>query len=894
MNKKVNKEIKILILEDLDSDFELVNLELKRSGMVYGCRHAKSGEDFIKELENDSDVILADYNLPQFTALDALTIIKERKLRIPFILVTGTQTEEVAVECMKRGADDYILKANLTRLPTAIEHALHNKEIEDEKERVQRELEKSENKFRALYESMPLSVIIYDPVTFDIKEVNTAAENLYGYSKEEFASKNLADIRPSNEVDRLAKKKDMYFSDRASYLGEWKHMNKAGEVFIVEINNYPINIDGKELRVSIISDITDRKRTAEALQRSERKYRSIFNEAPIGISNIDAKGGIINVNKAFAEMMGYTHEEICRLSMFDLTHPSDRSSSKNQLQDLVSAKIKSMKFEKRYLKNSGEVLWANATVTAVNNDDGKFLYTISMIEDITERIKHETALRESEEKYRELADSLPQIIFETDEQGRLIYVNRQGAEFMGYERDYVESRPLVLSFVHPGDRVEASARLNAILKGSETRGKEIRMIRKDGREVESMIYSSPVKKENEIIGLRGIIVDVTERKQMEEDLKEAKERAEEMNNLKSVFLANMSHELRTPMIGILGYSQMIAEDVKDPEIKQMAGTILKSANRLTDTLNLILDLSKVEANKIDLRLHSVNINGLIEESLNHYKLAIEEKGLKVRFKAAKTNVVCAVDERLFSQVMGNLINNAVKYTQEGGLDIDLSVEGKEAVIKVRDTGIGIKESDLGVIFEPFRQVSEGYNRRFEGTGLGLTISKKFVQLMNGSIIVESEVDKGSVFTVRLPYIIMEGDAKVVETKESRLNNRVKKKNSRLLLVEDDRINVDVINLFLRDYCSVDHSMSASEALEMVKTKKYDAILMDINLKGMSGLEAVKLIREMDDYKNTPVIAVTAYAMAGDRKKILSGGCSHYLAKPFSKKELVELLETILN
>jgi len=420
------------------------------------------------------------------------------------------------------------------------------------------------------------------------------------------------------------------------------------------------------------------------------------------------------------------------------------------------------------------------------------------------------------------------------------------------------------------------------------------MMRSDGHVLESMIYSSPVRKGKTIVGLRGIIVDVSDRKKMEEDLKEAKERAEEMNNLKSIFLANMSHELRTPMIGILGYSQMIAEDVKDPEIKQMAGTVVKSANRLTDTLNLILDLSKVEANKIDLRLHPVNINRIVEESVNHYKLSAEEKNLKLNFKAAHPDIAAWLDERLLSQVIGNLINNAVKYTHEGYVDVELTVENKDSVIRVKDTGIGISEKNIDVIFEAFRQVSEGYNRRFEGTGLGLTICKKFIELMNGSVYVESEVNKGSVFTVKFPNIKIQGDAGVVQIKESRFKERVKKRNSQLLLVEDDKVNIDVINLFLRDYCDVEHSMSAVEAIEMAKSKRYDAILMDINLKGMSGLDAVKMIRELDEYKNTPVIAVTAYAMAGDRKRFLSQGCSHYLAKPFSKKELIELLETILN
>ncbi len=606
---------------------------------------------------------------------------------------------------------------------------------------------------------------------------------------------------------------------------------------------------------------------------------------------------MVNVNHAFAHMLGYTREELYGKLMYDITYPDDKAASKLQLGELVSAKTKSMRIEKRYLKKTGEVVWANVTVTAVYDDDGKFLYTISMIEDISTRIKHEAILRESEEKYRELAESLPQIIFETDEQSRLIYVNRQGAEFMGYDMSIVESRPNVISFVYPEDREEALTRTMKIMNGAETRGEEIRMLRRDGNIIESLIYSSPIRKGDKIMGLRGIIVDVSERRKMEEELKKAKESAEEMNKLKSIFLANMSHELRTPMIGILGYSQMISEDVKDPEVKKMAGTIVRSANRLTETLNLILDLSKVEANKIDLHFNKVNVASIVEESVNHFKAAAEEKELTINLKADKTDIICSLDERLFSLVMGNLINNAVKYTDKGSVDVKLTLENDEAVIRVKDTGIGISKKDTEIIFEAFRQASEGYNRRFEGTGLGLTISKKFVELMHGSIQVESEINTGSVFTIRFPSLKLKGNDKITETKESgkgEIKERVKKRDSKLLLVEDDKVNVDVINLFLRDYCDVDHSSSALEALKMVKSRKYDAILMDINLKGMTGLDAVKHIRQLNDYKDIPVVAVTAYAMAGDRKRFLEQGCSHYLAKPFSKKELIELLETILN
>ena len=1265
----IKEKINILILEDLQSDYELVLLQLKNSAFNYTPNRIITKDEFIKEIEKQPDIILADYNLPQFNALEALSILKEKELKIPFILVTGAQKEEVAVECMKQGADDYILKSNLTRLPAAVENVLYNKNLENEREHALSELAKSEYKFRSLYQSMPFPVIVYNPETFEILDVNEAATKMYGYTRDEFLQITLKEIRPPEEVEKLDLKKEMYSQDKASYLGEWKHMNKAGSVFDIEIYNYPVTLKGMKARVSIIHDISDRKLAIDALNRSERKYKSIFNEAPIGISNVDPEGKLLNANRAFEEMLGYSTGELKGSFVDSITHPEDLSASHFHLNKFISGNQASEKIEKRFIKKTGEIVWCNVTVSGVYDKGKKFLYTISMIEDITkrkkqeneiaeseksyrglfnsisdaiyildeegrfldindnaekmygyekseiigqtplmfnadglnvtdgtfqrirqvyegstsriewwgkrkngeifphelslssgtyfgrkvvvaiarditDRKKYETDLAESEKKYRDLADFLPQIVFEADLTGKLIYINKRGATALGYPLDYVYSGPSVISFLHPDDRDEALLNFRKNLEGEEGPGREYRLLKNDGTVLESIIYSSPLVREKNIEGIRGIVVDISAMKKMEEILreserkyrllfeknlaavfkssvdgeivefnetfvkmygyssstellnnytpdfslkkelrdsvipylsdgkelnnielklkkkngatlwvlgnigliqnendksffvqgtliditdkkiaeeqanilaralteisefvvmtdenqriifvndafckcygytfneiigrksevldsdknpaglqkqifeeskkggwngelinktkygrefpiylstkkmddkstgrvtyisisrditrqkesesilKEAKERAEVMNNLKSTFLANMSHELRTPMIGILGYAGMIQEDTSDSEIKEMAGAIVKSANRLTETLNLILDLSKVEANKIDLRLHRVRISGIIDEVIDHHRLAANEKSINLIFSPEDDNIFAMLDERMISQVIRNLVNNAVKYTFKGKVEVQLGSENKSAVIKVSDTGIGIPGKNIDLIFEPFRQVSEGYNRKFEGTGLGLTISKKFVEMMKGSIEVTSEVNKGSVFTIKFPLLRGEKVSSKKTSDAESTGDTVKKRNQKanarnILLVEDDPVNANVINLFLRNYGSIDHSPTASGALEMINAKKYDVILMDINLKGMSGLDAVKLIRQHEEYREVPVVAVTAYAMAGDRKRFLDNGCTHYLPKPFTKKVIIDLLDSIL-
>ena len=262
---------------------------------------------------------------------------------------------------------------------------------------------------------------------------------------------------------------------------------------------------------------------------------------------------------------------------------------------------------------------------------------------------------------------------------------------------------------------------------------------------------SPIKNsENIITNYLGIKEDITEKKRIIEELKTAKEKAEEMSNVKSSFLANMSHELRTPMMGILGNAEIISISTEDIEIKDMASAIYTSGQRLINTLNLILDLSRIEANKESLDIESLDVVSIIKDVVDHYSSAAWQRNLSLEFITRLDKIYSNLDERLFREVLNNLINNAIKFTNNGGITVSLSTDADKMIIKVIDTGIGIPSESLGIIFEEFRQVSEGYGRNFEGTGLGLTITKKFVEKLGGTISVESKTDIGSEFTVVFP------------------------------------------------------------------------------------------------------------------------------------------------
>ncbi|MDH3269204.1 MAG: ATP-binding protein, partial [Ignavibacteria bacterium] len=325
-------------------------------------------------------------------------------------------------------------------------------------------------------------------------------------------------------------------------------------------------------------------------------------------------------------------------------------------------------------------------------------------------------------------------------------------------------------------------------------------------------------------------------------------------------------------------------------------------NRLMETLNLLLDLSRIEARKIDINLHPYRISELVESQISLFEAVAERKNLYLNIVIKDQNLLSIVDEQIFRQIINNLINNALKYTYTGGVTVTVDAIKEDAksyvLVKVKDTGIGIPEESLSLIFQEFRQVSEGFNRHFEGTGLGLTITKNFVEMMNGRIGVTSTVGSGSTFTILFPQLEDYNQVEEKKVIEVNLNGSEEKEltldfKPNVLVVENDDASKDIIKLFLKDLCQVDFTDSGEKAYKMVNENIYDIVLMDINLgKGMSGTETTKEIRKIETYKNTPIVAITGFAMRGDKDEFLKAGCTHYLAKPFSRDKIVKLIKQI--
>jgi CheY-like chemotaxis protein/nitrogen-specific signal transduction histidine kinase len=391
---------------------------------------------------------------------------------------------------------------------------------------------------------------------------------------------------------------------------------------------------------------------------------------------------------------------------------------------------------------------------------------------------------------------------------------------------------------------------------------------------------------------------VTLRKLYERELIVSKEKAEESDRLKSSILANISHELRTPLNGIVGFAEILREELRDTDYEGMAENIHSSGKRLMATLNSIITLSQLEARKMNVVINEVDLMGCIVSLIKSFEPQVREKKIRIDLSGLKPLRI-DTDEHLLKQLLRQIIDNAVKFTDYGQIEIGTEIVNKEGqgwtVVKVTDTGIGIDKDYYDIIFQEFRQVSEGFGRKYQGSGIGLTISKKIIDLLNGKIILKSESGKGSSFEIWLPVRKPQTDNIINIPAEKLIEPQVttatqKDKPPTVLLVEDNVVNAELVTFFLlRDY-TLESAKDGITAIEMAKGHQYAAILMDINLGyGMNGLETTKEIRKIKGYETVPIIAVTGYTMEEDRNRLLAEGCTHYISKPFDRSGLLNIL-----
>ena len=718
---------------------------------------------------------------------------------------------------------------------------------------------------------------------------------LFGKNKNELIGKSFLPLVHEDDIENTQKAMlGLYHEPYSCYL-EQRALTAEGWKWLAWSDTAVIDSSGiVESIIGVGRDISSQKNAEEELKNSEEKFFKAFQASPDSLSLTEfSSGTLIEVNDGFERVFGYSREEVIGRSTIDLgvwVNSEDRNAVVTKLKNEGSVKD----YEAIGRRKNGESLVGLISAEIIRVAGQSLL--LIMVRDITESKKAEEILRKNEEKYRMLLELASDAFFQGDTNGNLITINDKAIELTGYSSD--ELLTMNIKELFPDETLDKKPLRYDLLQAGETVKSERSLLRKDGKSFIIEMNSRQMPDGT----FQSFFRDITERKKLIDDIITAKEKAEEMNRVKTYFFANMSHELRTPFVGIQGYSELLSESLKDPEEKEMAKQILNSSKRLTETLNKILNVTKLEFDKLELKLADVDVVELIERLSTLYSKSAAINKTELATNILTKPIIIKSDVKLLEETLTNLLNNAVKYTKNGRIEITCQLQSKEQKdylkIVISDTGIGIPEDKQEIIWLEFRQASEGLNRSFEGTGLGLTIIKKYITTLGGTINLKSEVGKGTIFTIELPVELSETKDIISEKKiiqSSQLIEVADTSKYKILYVEDDTVALKFIDMVLKPLYNITTAFTADIAIELVNKNKYDILMLDINLgKGIDGVELLQRMRKISGYADTPIIAVTAYAASSDRTEFLSKGFSHYISKPFTSVELKNLLRSILS
>jgi len=623
--------------------------------------------------------------------------------------------------------------------------------------------------------------------------------------------------------------------------------------------------------------VSQLQRLRSALTASEARYQALFDGVPVGLYRSSAAGEMLMANRALLRMLGYASvDELIRAGGV-----YEEGSERRRF--VQSVDEGSAPFATTWRGRGGRTLSVRERAHAVRDGAGRVLYYEGTAEDVTAQRQVQHALRQSEERFRALVQHASDLTVVIDEAGVVTYASPSAERLFGLSAQaMVGAEPM--SWVHPED-LRRIRSLDRWVRGrpGQFGPVEFRAVRPDGPYLYVEVVGANLLDNPHVGGLVLNVRDVTERKRAEAVLVRSKEQAEEVARLKSAFLANMSHEIRTPLTGILGFTSVLAEEVTDPQQAEFVSLIEKSGRRLMDTLNSVLELARLEAGRADLASEAVCLADAVNEAVGLMAPMATDKGLRLGASIVQADAQAQLDRAALDRVLTNLIGNAIKFTETGEVVVEVDADEHAVILRVRDTGVGIDPDFVPRLFYDFEQESTGISRSHEGSGLGLAISRQLVERMRGSIAVDSSKGLGTTFSVTFPR--SDTDPAVAEAGRTL---------PRVLVVDD---NLNTRNLMERMLCTEYDVTCLADATSALRATDegpaFAAVLLDINLGGeVSGEEVMRRLRRTDAYGGAPIMAFTAYALPGDRERFLHTGFSGYLAKPFTRAQLLEAVSEL--
>lgn len=739
-----------------------------------------------------------------------------------------------------------------------------------------------------------------------VVKVNKAFEDLTGFTSAELVNENVK-ILMEYDVQMVH---DSYIQDTNNLLGSRilkqgryvKIKRKNGGLLDIYINVVPLP-DHDIAYLCFIYDVSQEIQQQEKVQEEYAYLKAVLNSMPMSAIIANAERDIVLVNPAFCDLFEYEAEEVVgHKTAFIYADIEDFYHQKNTTYNVKYNRNKIVKVVE-YKTKSGRLFHGETTSSPVISEDGKIVGFLGIINDISTRLVAEKKLNDTLKYNRTLIDQNPLGFTLRTLDGLLVDVNDRFCHLVGYER----AELLSLS-IQDFTALDYHSSDNELMGFIEEKGYygpyEKEYIHKKGHHV-------PVRLNGVRVTLMGrdyiwsTIEDITQSKRVEQMLLQAKEDAERANHAKSEFLSAMSHELRTPLNAILGFAQLLETGQKNPltqRQKDQVAHIRKAGGHLLSLIDEVLDLSRIEAGNHELDLVVFNFDDVIQECCDLAWNDALKKSIAIHIEPMLDLCQVRGDMRRVKQAFLNLLSNAIKYNRPNG-DVFIECESLDmgfVRLNIRDTGYGIALSKRQDVFKPFQRLGQE-NSEIEGTGIGLVVTKKLIEDMGGRVGFDSEEDVGSTFWIDLPSALNQpketflDDADVAQPIDP-LSDRAEKEVKSILYVEDNPANAFLISEVMRDYENLDILIAptAEDALNILVERKFDLILLDVNLPGMSGLDLLRKLRSDEKYQSLQVLMVSANAMPSVIDEAISAGANGYLTKPLNLHKFREAVTTLFN
>jgi PAS domain S-box-containing protein len=778
--------ISILLLENNPADAELCIYELQRAGVDFSCEFAQNLSEFRQKIDTASfDVILSDYNLGNGSSgIDAFRYLDTRQIHVPFILVTGAIGDEIAVECIKGGISDYLLKDNLARLPVAIRRAIEEERLRRERVQAESLLWERERRFRALMEHSADGIVLLDGHA-EITFTSHTQTGILGYSAAEVMGRSVFELmhpddlsEARSQLEQLLKSpegtkrsqirfraKDDYWcwleciavnlldepsvkgvvvnyrdiSDRKRSEDEIRRLNAELESRVEE-RTAQLEAANQELQI----EISEHRRTERVLRESQERFQLLVDGVKdYAIFMLDAQGRIASWNAGAERICGYRPGEILAREYSCFYPEEDVKAGLPQKNLEIAAMTGKLEREGWHIRKDGSLFWASVVISALHDPSGKLRGFVKVTRDVTERRRTEQALEQLRRRHELILNAAGDGIGGVSTTGACTFINPSGAHMLGWSQEELIGQPLHDCIHHsePGGTPHSASECTLLeaLRGESHHANDEVMWRRDGSSFPVEYISTPIRDEQgQIVGAVIVFHDITERQAIE--------------RMKDEFISVVSHELRTPLTAIRGALGLLASGnlcAEGGACRRMTELAVSNADRLAALVNDILDLERIESGRVNMQEEVCNAGNLMRQATDLVRVTAEAQAISLSVSPAPHYVRCDPDHII--QVLLNLLSNAIKFSSRSS-SVSLSAAPQEEVVvfRVQDHGRGIPANKLETIFERFQQVDASDSRDKGGTGLGLAICRSIVRQHGGRIWAESTFGQGSNFFFTLP------------------------------------------------------------------------------------------------------------------------------------------------